>query len=262
MEGAKSARPREFKKKTFRSQEERRKAVLKRQQDARRNLTDHARMLALEELEASVLSPSVERVQQDELEAAGQEPVQMEAGSERRQKLSYWAKKRLRDFYARQLCIPEWMTEVPSDLNGSAAGQGQGWLVRCRPEGKRCLLISSKGRTISRLQHGEILHKFPSALPNGSSDSGFAQEYSILDAIFHEEDQTYYVLDVMCWKVRQDAMRNVCCALCSSVCDCCRAIRCTTAPPSSGSTGCEPSSTRWSARKHAQGTGFAFWYAA
>src|SRR3546814_454173 len=57
METGVSGRLRQFKKKTFKSQEERRNAVLQRQQAARRNLTDHARMLALGALELSSSLP-------------------------------------------------------------------------------------------------------------------------------------------------------------------------------------------------------------
>jgi hypothetical protein len=60
--------------------------------------------------------------------------------------------------------------------------------VCARPAGKRCLVMSSNGITISRLRNGTILHRFPSALPNGSKRgiSGPASSYSILDCIFHE----------------------------------------------------------------------------
>jgi hypothetical protein len=60
--------------------------------------------------------------------------------------------------------------------------------VFARPSGKRCLVVSSNGMTISRARNGSILHRFPSALPNGSKRdiSGPASSYSILDCIFHE----------------------------------------------------------------------------
>jgi len=56
--------------------------------------------------------------------------------------------------------------------------------------------------TISRARNGSILHRFPSALPNGSKReiSGPASSYSILDCIFHEPDQTYYIIDMICWR--------------------------------------------------------------
>ncbi|GMN56629.1 hypothetical protein TIFTF001_025737 [Ficus carica] len=54
-----------------------------------------------------------------------------------------------------------------------------------------------------RQRNGSVLHHFPSALPNGARTrdaSGSGQSYSILDCIFHEADQTYYVIDMLCWK--------------------------------------------------------------
>jgi snurportin-1 len=42
----------------------------------------------------------------------------------------------LRAYFAHQLMVPEWMTDIPPDLPSS-------WLVMPRPEGKRCLVISS-----------------------------------------------------------------------------------------------------------------------
>jgi snurportin-1 len=110
--------------------------------------------------------------------------------------------------------------------------------VFARPAGKRCLVVSSNGLTISRARNGSILHRFPSALPNGSKRdiSGPASSYSILDCIFHEvpkpnslylsfssirlilyfltassllmsdrasdtqADETYYIIDMICWR--------------------------------------------------------------
>lgn len=71
-----------------------------------------------------------------------------------------------------------------------------------RPEGRRCLVISSQHMTISRHRNGSILHKFASNLPNGSREStaGSGDDFCILDCVFHEPDSVYYVLDMMCWK--------------------------------------------------------------
>lgn len=73
--------------------------------------------------------------------------------------------------------------------------------VFARPAGKRCFVVSSNGTTLSRLRNGILLHRFPSALPNGArtNNSKSAQSYCILDCIFHESDETYYVIDGVCW---------------------------------------------------------------
>jgi snurportin-1 len=63
--------------------------------------------------------------------------------------------------YAELLTIPEYMVEVPEDLK-------ENWITMPRPEGIRCLVISSKGITTSRKKNGKILAKFQSMLPDGS----------------------------------------------------------------------------------------------
>lgn len=101
----------------------------------------------------------------------------------------------VRLWFAKQLMLPEWMIDVPDRLNYD-------WYIFARPSGKRCFVVSSNGTTISRLRNGSLLHRFPSALPNGSRNkdaSRSGQSYCILDCIFHELDQTYYVIDMVCW---------------------------------------------------------------
>lgn len=57
------------------------------------------------------------------------------------------------------------------------------------------------GRTIARIQSGSVLRKFPSALPGGSHKTNRGNDaYCILDCIFQEQNATFFVLDVMCWK--------------------------------------------------------------
>ncbi|KAG7023066.1 hypothetical protein SDJN02_14090, partial [Cucurbita argyrosperma subsp. argyrosperma] len=66
--------------------------------------------------------------------------------------------------------------------------------VLARPSGKRCFVVSSNGTTISRLRNGSILHRFPSALPNG------AKTKKCLWIRFEcpVDGQTYYVIDMIC----------------------------------------------------------------
>jgi hypothetical protein len=57
-----------------------------------------------------------------------------------------------------------------------------------------------RGRTITRLKSGSILHNFPSALPNGSNKTRRAAHvFCILDTVYHEPDDTYYITDVLAW---------------------------------------------------------------
>lgn len=98
-----------------------------------------------------------------------------------------------RYFYSKQLMVPEWLISVPDHLNGH-------WFVRPRPEGRHCIVVSSKGRTMSRLRTGEVLHSFQSLLPAGGHTPGQGTGHCILDCIFNDATNTYYVLDVMVWK--------------------------------------------------------------
>lgn len=69
-------------------------------------------------------------------------------------------------------------------------------MVTARPEGKRCLVKASNGTTISRTKESNVLHTFDSKLPGGSSKMDGP---TILDCIYHENDETYYVMDLLCW---------------------------------------------------------------
>jgi len=82
---------------------------------------------------------------------------------------------------------------VPPDL-------GSNWYVMPRPEGKRCLLVASRGRTISRLRNGSVLHVMSSPLPEGSPGSaGTTIDFCSLDCIYYEPNKTYYVQDLLSW---------------------------------------------------------------
>ncbi|GLE01660.1 hypothetical protein PINS_up010494 [Pythium insidiosum] len=174
----------------------RRHAVMQLQRQARRDLTALARRLA---------TASSDEVAAGDEETDTDDAVAMEdvtTGSARSKlKTREERIKRRRAHFAQQLLVPEWMVDVPSDLNGKGSQIGAGWYVVPRPEGKRCLVVASHGLTIARTQAGSVFKRFPSALPNGSrKTNGSGDAYCILDCIFHEYDKTFYVLDVMCWK--------------------------------------------------------------
>ncbi|GIL48596.1 hypothetical protein Vafri_5078 [Volvox africanus] len=106
--------------------------------------------------------------------------------------------------YGSELMQPEWMTDIPSGL-------ATDWLVMPRPEGMRCLLVTSRGRTVSWLRNGAPLHRFYSALPGGSpattvgcggsaTAAAASGDYCLLDCIFHPPNNTYYVQDLLCWR--------------------------------------------------------------
>ncbi|ETV70621.1 hypothetical protein, variant [Aphanomyces astaci] len=180
------------------SQEKRRQDAMDRQKQARRDLTMHVRSLAL---------PSVDN-ELEELTITMMD-AEMEistAASKSRKKTREDRVKARRSHFSNQLMHPEWMVDVPSTLVQASSTSGKldhddGWLALPRPDGKRCLVISSNGSTVARTISGSILKKFPSTLPCGSRKTNTGQDqYCVLDCIFHEANDTFYVLDVMCWK--------------------------------------------------------------
>ncbi|KAJ0402890.1 hypothetical protein ATCC90586_000479 [Pythium insidiosum] len=181
----------------------RRQAVMQQQRQARRDLTALARRLATAS-DAGDQDPDEEERE----DAAPMEGVTV-ASARTKLKTREERIKRRRAHFAQQLLVPEWMVDVPRDLNGKGSQIGAGWYVVPRPEGKRCLVVASHGQTIARTQAGAVFKRFPSALPNGSrKTNGSGDAYCILDCIFHEFDKTFYVLDVMCWKCKGYLLYN------------------------------------------------------
>ncbi|XP_010250733.1 PREDICTED: snurportin-1 [Nelumbo nucifera] len=186
---------RPFKRPAISDQQKRRELALLRQAQNRRDSQHQARHLA-----SSVLSlqnqntePEAELGPESETVESEQETLSKDLDILQASKLKG---SEARKWFARQLMLPEWMIDVPPRLNTD-------WYVFARPSGKRCFVVSSNGTTVSRLRNGSILHHFPSALPNGARTrdiSGPAHSFCILDCIFHEPDQTYYVIDMVCWR--------------------------------------------------------------
>uniref|UniRef100_A0ACD5X106 Uncharacterized protein n=1 Tax=Avena sativa TaxID=4498 RepID=A0ACD5X106_AVESA len=180
---------RPYKRAAISDQQRRRDSALRTQSARRADAQARARSLA-----NSLLSPPSSSSNDQPVpspEAHGDEPAVADVATAA-------AKLRgpdQRRWFARQIMLPEWMVDAPPHL-------ARDWHVCARPAGKRCLVVSSNGITISRLRNGTILHRFPSALPNGSKRgiSGPASSYSILDCIFHEPDETYYIVDMICWR--------------------------------------------------------------
>ncbi|KAL4439876.1 hypothetical protein ABPG75_002877 [Micractinium tetrahymenae] len=206
-------------------QEKRRAAALEKQKSARRQTTDRARKLALG---AAANAEQQEPQQQQDVQqpAAQQQDVELadsaagtpssaapaspeidmggSAGAGRRRRSSSGSATSLRSpggsgaalrqYYSQQLMQPEWLVDVPPDL-------GSEWYALPRPEGQRCLVIAARGQTVARLRNGALFERFGSPLPAGGRGQPAGEDnFCILDCIFHAPDQTYYVLDLMCWK--------------------------------------------------------------
>jgi hypothetical protein len=103
------------------------------------------------------------------------------------------------DLFATELMAPEWLVEVPEAL-------GHQWLVFPRAQGKRCLLVASRGRTVARARNGSRLDRFRSSLPGGGFAQGHSNgSYTILDCVLQTvgegaaRERRYYVQDCLCW---------------------------------------------------------------
>ncbi|XP_078170278.1 snurportin-1 protein [Carex rostrata] len=176
-------------------QQRRRELALRVQADRRSDAQNRARQLASSVLSlgpVTEVEPELEQ-EQEMSNASGQSAGRTELDPVRAANLRGPEARR---WFATQLMLPEWMVDVPPLLDSD-------WYVFSRPSGKRCFVVSSNGTTVSRLRNGSILHRFPSSLPNGARTkdvSGPSSSYSILDCIFHEADETYYVIDMVCWR--------------------------------------------------------------
>ncbi|XP_077212222.1 snurportin-1 protein [Tasmannia lanceolata] len=188
---------RPFKRPAISDQQRRREQALLRQAQNRRDAQQEARLLA-----SSVISlpnqnqPEPTSVPEPEARPESDESETLSLLHLNVIQASKLPGSEARRWFAHQLMLPEWMIDVPSYLN-------RDWYVFARPAGKRCFVVSSNGTTVSRLRNGSVLHHFPSALPNGARTkdiSGPAHMFCILDCIFHDPDQTYYVIDMVCWR--------------------------------------------------------------
>ncbi|XP_074405648.1 snurportin-1 [Zonotrichia albicollis] len=158
-------------------QAERRQRLLRIQRERRLDYVNHARRLAEDDW-AGVESEDEDKEGED----AEEEAMDVDAG------------KKLPKRYANQLMLSEWLVDVPSDLE-------QDWVVVVCPVGKRALVVASRGTTAAYTKSGFCVNRFPSLLPGGNRHNSAGDKvYSILDCIYNEAKQTYYILDVMCWR--------------------------------------------------------------
>lgn len=83
--------------------------------------------------------------------------------------------------------------DVPSDFE-------ENWLAMVIPVGRRSLVVSARKTTCAYSRAGALINSFPSLLPGGSRKTHrLERDYCILDCVFYEATQTYFILDVMCW---------------------------------------------------------------
>ncbi|CAG8615559.1 9175_t:CDS:2 [Funneliformis mosseae] len=198
------------------TQEERRKRALEEQKKRRRDLNTHARNLALfrpaefsseedsktddESINNDIPIEQLTKHTKRSLDLDQDDDLQQESFTVKKAKLKGKFRESRRKTkgsnpYRNQVMHAEWMHEIPSDLENN-------WYVVLCPKGKRCLVISAKGKTVSRLRNGNIVNVFESILPAGANSykGNKTTDYCILDCIYDQTEFTYYVLDLMCWK--------------------------------------------------------------
>ena len=96
------------------------------------------------------------------------------------------------------IMLYEPLQELPHDFL-----KGAWFIIPIKFNPIRCIVTSHKAITIVRNEEGIIIDKFPSLLPNGSRRAPGGRgpnSFSILDCIFDTDRQTFYVLDMVCWK--------------------------------------------------------------
>ncbi|KAG2209250.1 hypothetical protein INT47_005542 [Mucor saturninus] len=101
-------------------------------------------------------------------------------------------KNKKKNIHADQIMYAENLEGIPSDFI-------ENWVMMICPKGKRCLVTSGSGETIARSRAGNIIGRFQSMIPNGSS-SNRTSDFCILDCVYDAVHWTFYVLDIMCWR--------------------------------------------------------------
>ncbi|KAK3097029.1 hypothetical protein FSP39_005735 [Pinctada imbricata] len=167
----------QYKSRTSVDQNTRRDRILNHQKDRRFDFMSHVRNLS-DDLWDNTDAESVGSEDSMDVQFEGEKPKFRKPGK----------------YYRNQLMYSEWLVEVPSDFE-------QEWLAVVCPWGKRCLVVASKGRTHAYSKSGYRINSFSSHLPGGSfKQKGRNKDNAILDCLFNEQEGTYYVLDIMCWK--------------------------------------------------------------
>uniref|UniRef100_A0A8D0BM25 Snurportin-1 n=1 Tax=Salvator merianae TaxID=96440 RepID=A0A8D0BM25_SALMN len=159
-------------------QAERRRRLLELQKTKRLDFVNHARRLAEDDWAGC---DEGEDNKTDKADGDG-EDMEVEV------------RRKLPKRYANQLMLSEWLIDVPPDLS-------QEWLLVVCPTGKRSLVVASRGTTAAYTKSGFCVNRFPSLLPGGNRQTSATEKaYTILDCIYSESKQTYFILDVMCWR--------------------------------------------------------------
>jgi len=183
----------QFKQKSegFGDQAHRRRQLLKLQQEKRQKTFFQARGIVEGEIFED--DDDMDGGDEDEIDAGKTPPVAaIAAGTLPTKKKS--KRKKVTNPYKNQLMLSEWMVDVPEDLATE-------WLMVICPVGKRSMVVAARGTSVAYSRSGYCLNCFPSYLPGGNRRvDNCLGDSTIVDCIFNESTQTYYVLDIMCWR--------------------------------------------------------------
>ncbi|CAG9330586.1 unnamed protein product [Blepharisma stoltei] len=97
------------------------------------------------------------------------------------------------NFLARQFMTECYLTS-PHYINSD-------YLIIPRPSGKRCMILVHDGITTSFDKNGNLMKSYsPGILFSNSNSRG---GIILLDCIYSENQDTYYALDLLCWKMEE-----------------------------------------------------------
>lgn len=99
-----------------------------------------------------------------------------------------------------QLMLSEWLELIEQD------DLEKNWIMCICPVGKRCLVVASEGNTSVYNKGGKLIARHSTKLPGGSRDSKIDE--TILDCIYNEALRTYFVLDLLQWKLKNHPMTD------------------------------------------------------
>ncbi|CAO3651862.1 unnamed protein product [Mucor fragilis] len=188
------------------AQEKRRLEALELQKQQRQTSINKARQIALnaaEEDESASGEEEEEDQEEEELETVTSHAKRSRDSDDEMEEASKYVKtmpksknkhkkKKNKNIHANQIMYSETMESVPQDLLTD-------WVLMICPKGKRCMVTSGRGETIARSRAGNILARFQSRLPNGST-ANRTSDFCILDCVYDAVHWTFYVLDIMCWR--------------------------------------------------------------
>ncbi|GAU98534.1 hypothetical protein RvY_09667 [Ramazzottius varieornatus] len=91
-----------------------------------------------------------------------------------------------------RLTLSEWLYEIPSDFDDN-------WLMIPCPLGKRCQLVTNRGRTSVHSKTGLAMMSGTSSLPGGNTTKRQSTSFTVVDCILDPATNKFFVLDVLFW---------------------------------------------------------------